>query len=142
MAKAKIELKCKKCGCEFVHTREFMKRSEANNYEEWAKENIKICSKCRKDEKDNNEVAKALEILKSYPALCELNGTEKQVAWANKIRAKIASELVQLSKRPEKIFAYINAIKDASWWIENREYFDCGWRTAINRLCEYYTTGK
>lgn len=142
MAKVRMKIKCEKCGCEFIHTREFAKRSEADNYEEWAAENIKICNKCHKHEKENKEVEEALEILKSYPELCELNGTEKQVAWANKIRAKVASELAQRSKKPKKTFADINTIKEASWWIDNREYFELNWRTALNRLREYYATGK
>lgn len=142
MAKVKVKIICKKCGCEFIHVRDFSSRAEADNYEEWAKENIKICNKCHKHEKENKEVEEALEILKSYPELCELNGTEKQIAWANKIRAKIVSKLAKRSKIPEKTIGNINTIKKADWWIDNRECFEQDWRTAVDRLRKYYTSGE
>ena len=61
-----------------------------------------------------------------------LIGTDKQVEWANAIRAKAYHSLeVSLAIAPDKakVQAYIDAVmrnRDASWWISHRAQFTGG----------------
>ena len=61
-----------------------------------------------------------------------LIGTDKQVEWANAIRAKAYHSLeVSLAIAPDKakVQSYIDAVmrnRDASWWISHRAQFTGG----------------
>lgn len=89
MAKAIATCTCKTCGATF--TRETIKRSrsEADSWEAWAVENIDTCPDCYRAQQQQKE--KALEAARSSQ-LPHLQGSEKQVAWANAIRNKMISE--------------------------------------------------
>lgn len=58
--------------------------------------------------------------------MVDLTGTEKQVAWASKIRAQAVEMAInaadELSTRTE-FWDMINSETEARWWIDNREEF-------------------
>lgn len=94
MARVKITLTCADCGSTFEHIHYCRNSREAASYEAWAAENITVCPDCLRKAKQEKELqqindeAAALE-------LPELTGTEKQVAWAKKIRHDLLAEAKQ-----------------------------------------------
>jgi hypothetical protein len=73
-----------------------------------------------------NEAAKAKNESGGYVALA---GSEKQIAWAESIRAKAAAELAESAYyvddedagiEPGHITTIINSVSEAKWWIDNR----------------------
>lgn len=88
MARVKINCKCELCGGTFEHIKFKNNRTEAEKYEEWAKENITVCPDCYR----RNEEEEAKKTASEKAELPELTGTEKQVAYAEKLRAKIVSK--------------------------------------------------
>lgn len=89
MAKARVTCTCKICGATF--TRETIKRNraEADNWDAWAAENIDTCPDCFRAEKKQKEAERVAARSQQLP---QLQGSEKQVAWANTIRDKMISE--------------------------------------------------
>lgn len=68
----------------------------------------------------------------SQAPLPALNGSEKQVAWATKIRAVLLAKLAEAAEQPgaerERIAntqAHLRAQTSCRWWIDNRDY---GWQ--------------
>jgi hypothetical protein len=144
MAKGSIKLTCKKCGKTFIQyntqgTKEFL---------EWAAANIDLCPDCYKAEKSSEReasresVAEMIPILEKFCPLPlpELQGSEKQIAWARKIRAEFINRLwnmnwdmaIEIANNPPpaaddeegcQLKAEINKffVKSAGWWIENRD---------------------
>lgn len=130
---------CEKCGCTFHPRKECYNSRQAADWEDWAAENIKVCGECKaKAEQDERarktesarEIAEAL----GYP---ELKGSEKQIAWALRIREEKADALEEIREKwlrkietnPEKrergelVLALIDKIMahdDAGWWIDRR----------------------
>lgn len=88
MARVKINCKCELCGEKFTHIKTKYNREQADSYEEWAKENITICPDCYKA----NAEAEAKKTASEKAELPVLTGTEKQIAYAEKLRAKIVSK--------------------------------------------------
>ncbi|MGI6169911.1 MAG: hypothetical protein ACOYI4_09505 [Christensenellales bacterium] len=93
MAKASVTLTCTKCGKEFVHEQKNCgNRRDANNYEEWAIQNIDLCPECygekKRAEHANKVEKKAAEL--RLPKIT--SGTEKQIAWAEKIRYEVLTD--------------------------------------------------
>lgn len=136
MAIAKLECMCCRCGNTFIIRREFRNRSEANNWIEWSKthNNYDLCSECYRKEQDKAIAEKADAL--NMP---ELTGTPKQIAWAEKIRAKaleiferyVAECSVDLDQAPEgeqeKFHDIVNKCMDcfrnitsAAQWIDLR----------------------
>lgn len=139
MAKAYAICTCKTCGETFEMTTSKSNRREAVAWEEWAASNIVECPECaakRIQAQRAAENAKAKEEAEAsgFP---ELQGTERQVAWANTIRAKfvaLADELMESAKAEkdqdkrainEAIAAMVKrrllAHVKASWYIDNRD---------------------
>ena len=52
----------------------------------------------------------------------QMNGTEKQIKWAEEIKATLVPDLLKKCK-PEMVAGITEIIdsKDASWWISRRE---------------------
>ena len=85
MARAKITLTCSDCGETFEHIHFCNNRRDADSYETWAKENVTQCPDCYR----KAQLAKKLEGLD----LPEITGvSEKQIAYARKLRDKAASD--------------------------------------------------
>ena len=101
------------------------KTSERERKIAWMEENC-ICPACYKAEQQ----AKAAETNAAYD-LPELVGTEKQVAWAETLRAEIFKEIADLEKKAgmpaveadgkfAEFFVWLKSQKEARFWIDNR----------------------
>lgn len=87
MAKSRIELTCAECGCTFEHIHFSRNRTEANEYESWAENNITACPECYKKIKDANEASRAAEIIAELKIPAVITGvSDKQIAYAHKKR--------------------------------------------------------
>lgn len=143
MANAEARCKCEKCGKTFYVTNVKNSRKAANEWEEWASVHYTICQQCRDTERKKMSEAIAKEQRES--GMPELRGSEKQIAWAVKIRKdflrgqdgfiklfdqKIARRNEQGLESP-KTMAKKEAVQDitqfaissrtsAAWWIDNR----------------------
>ena len=101
MARASVNLTCKKCGKEFTHIRHNVdNRSDADRYEDWARATIDSCPECykaaqaevraaEKEKRHAREFKTAQDWENSLKFLPELKGSEEQVAWATVIRHDI-----------------------------------------------------
>jgi len=99
-----------------------VERRFGGKYEEQlAKARRMLCPECYRAER-RAEAAKAVEGIE----LAALTGTEKQVAWAEDIRARFVLEL--RAKYPvnndgmAKLLAALNRRTAASWWIDRRNW--------------------
>lgn len=119
MAQANVYITCTECGKEFRHTKICYNRAAADSYEEWARENITTCPECYKAAKKAEEQATEEKALDGVE-LVELQGTEKQVAWANDIRRKICAECAAYDPKPA-FWEAVNSKTTAKWWIDNRD---------------------
>ncbi len=150
MAKGKITAQCKHCGEYFTIERTFYNRYEADNWEKCYENYYDCCSKCYKEQKRKKEEEAAAKITKECGYnLPELEGSAKQVAWANKIRAdfiknenwaiKIVKrwneetkkkKMVDIKKNLEvswkcrvaEMALKIETEESAAWWIDHRNY--------------------
>lgn len=138
MAKAIAKCTCSKCGKDFEVIKNFYSRKEAMSFEEWMESNPSpICPECRKAIED-------AAIDERSADMPELTGTEKQIAWARKIRLSVIEALDRLAKEElidaegnphaEGLRIYKLAIADliaehtdSAWWIENRNAVDVNW---------------
>lgn len=122
MAMANVEVKCDHCGEWYTVRKECHKRSEADSFEEYIKaQDTHTCPKCyaaQKREEGLNERGN-LEQKFEVP---EIDGTEKQIAYAKDIRYRYLKSVGDL-KKPKNI----NVVKEffksktsARWWIDNR----------------------
>lgn len=89
MAMAEVELVCSTCGKTFTHRKKRYNRADADQYEEWARAHIDTCPDCFRAQQQKE---KELEAAARSSQLPQLQGSEKQVAWANTIRDKMISE--------------------------------------------------
>lgn len=89
MAMAEVELVCSTCGKTFTHRQKRYNRADADQYEDWARAHIDTCPDCFRAQKQKE---KELEAAARSSQLPQLQGSEKQVAWANSIRNKMISE--------------------------------------------------
>lgn len=142
MAKAIAKCTCSKCGKEFEVVKNFYSRKEAMSFEEWMESNPSlICPDCRKAIED-------AAIDERSAGMPELTGSEKQIAWARKIRLSVIEALDRLAKEElidaegnphaEGLRIYKLAIADliaehtdSAWWIENRNAVDVNWFWAV-----------
>lgn len=78
--------------------------------------------------------------------LPELNGTEKQIAWANTIRQKaieaMDDELKQVTKNRDLGNEFkkwiIEAHTQAGWWIDNRIFFEPKYGNVFLNAVKYF----
>lgn len=140
---AKYDVKCEKCGCEFVTQLTGPIKSRTWKLENWSW----VCAPCKEAAKAAERQAAADKALAEAKEAClpELTGSEKQVNWAAQIRAKfVALEItdvvmtIERHLRPheaalnlmgleglKKLYADTKASlaqnTSASWWIEQRD---------------------
>lgn len=126
MAKIDLELQCEDCGKMFRHTKIVRNRADAESYKEWAQDNITICPQCyseamrrkRREELDQKTQEAHSDI--DGIELVDLTGTEKQIKWADDIRAR-AVALCLKSKPNQKFWDLVNTKTDSKWWIDHRD---------------------
>lgn len=129
---------CERCGNVFYTRKECYNSREAADWEEWAPDHITVCRECKakaEQQKRDEAAALAKEIAEAagYP---QLTGSEKQIAWAMRIREKKADALEDIRARAqrekcperkeiaaERIAAIdrIMAHSESRWWIDVRE---------------------
>ena len=116
MAKATAKCKCEKCGQTFYKDVYGFNRSKADSKAKWAAENFTLCPDCYRADKAEKEKAK-------YAWLPELEGSEKQVAWANDIRKNVLSYIETHCRdtRYSACYKYaISKITSAKLYIDTR----------------------
>lgn len=136
MAKATATCTCRKCGNTFYRYTTKASRREADSWVEWAERTITICPDCENAERE--ERASELSAQAAEAGMPELEGSAKQIAWAEDIREKFISETgraIEIYKKHESAKhkagvieatrAYIlKNMSSAHWWIEHRIYFE------------------
>lgn len=106
MAKATAVCTCAKCGKEFVCTNILQSRSAANDWENWASTHYTVCGDCyqaelaEKRQEENAEAARK----NAEMGLPSLTGSEKQIAWAEKLRSDFIAAASELEKEYEKLY--------------------------------------
>ena len=128
MAKAKISIICKTCGEKFTWSRECSNRDSANQTEEWALKNVEECPECIFKARVKYENEQAMEMSESLD-LPKLEGSEKQITWANTIRIKFIEYYNRVKSLPstktnkqicENFEDIIQKEITAKYWIDNR----------------------
>ena len=112
-----------KCSCGHdVEVNLYGKASEREAKIKWY-ETEAVCPECYKAKKASEVVEIA-----SANSLCKLVGSEKQVKWANEIRAKLFAEIDDIvSKSPAstanatKIKEWLKTKTEAKFYIDNRD---------------------
>lgn len=89
MAMAEVTLVCSTCGKTFTHRQKRYNRADADQYEDWARAHIDTCPDCFRAQQQQKEAERVAARSQQLP---QLQGSEKQVAWANSIRNKMISE--------------------------------------------------
>jgi hypothetical protein len=101
------------CGCKKV-VNLFGKNTERQRKLTWM--TTQKCWDCHKAEESREAAEKTSEM-----NLVSLEGSEKQVAWANKIRIDMIKALPPIKPEHKKMmFGYINEITNAAKWINMR----------------------
>lgn len=141
MAQAIAKCTCKECGAAFKVTAIRNSRKDADSWEEWAKDYYDLCSDC--EEKARAKKASELAEKAKAEGLPELRGTERQIVWAEQLRANRLKEAESLTNRyiacaenendPERKAKYNETISHitkafelmisheyAGWWIDER----------------------
>ena len=127
MAKAVALCTCEKCGCQFKRVAYKQNRRDANDWEAWAVENITLCGDCWKAERDAEVEKKAADLNNGLESITI--GTEKQIAWALKIRGSAVTKFAEMRKRirseyMDKFDLYVMntlGVPYARYWIDHRE---------------------
>lgn len=139
MTKAIVTIKCATCGKEFTVSRLCANSADANSWKQWAAEHYDTCRECYFEAQRQEEAKEAAE-----DSLPELEGSEKQIAWALSIRAKFAKEIKTFIANAEASLEALKASGEATpahsaqlakcrkvaakmlsetscrWWIDNR----------------------
>lgn len=84
---------CEICGKEFVKTKNCRNRSEADNFEQWAKDNCTECPDCYAERVKKERADNAAELVKEFGWQEEIQGvSDKQIAYAKNLRDKYITE--------------------------------------------------
>lgn len=130
---AKADYRCPECG-EWVRV-DGHNRADADRKAQWAEASGKLCYDCYSQEKaarieiERKDALEAAMAAKEAAGLPDLKGSEKQVAWAETIRAEQREKLLEALPKAltpqieayfkEDIDAYL-AETSAHTWIERR----------------------
>ena len=87
---------CKRCGKTFERESRWWNDQKAREWEEWAAKNITLCPECKYDDYVTGAAKLAREA--SAIGLPELEGSDKQVIWAEYIRAELLESAGQFLK--------------------------------------------
>ena len=146
MAKATVKIICKECGKEFEATATKYNRREADAWEAWAVEHITTCPECKKAAAQAKAKSRTAQIIGKITAaagveLVALTGSEKQIAWAEDLRAASIVDFVdtygltdeEIGDNAAMLAQTINSEPSAKWWIDNR---DVDAYDRLNKLAE------
>lgn len=91
MAKATAHCTCKTCGTEFTKEKVCGNRTDADNWERWAENNIDTCPDCYKKEMAAKNITNLEKILKENGIeLPVISGvSDKQIAYADSLRRRV-----------------------------------------------------
>ena len=140
MAIARIQITCTDCETEFWAKKECRNRAEANSWENWVRQNGRQCPDCyakavaaaREAERAAKSAENAEKAAGCPISLPELQGSEKQVKWANDIRNAALAQLEKYGIKWADFIAQAATDADikvdldklmqpaAKWWIDNR----------------------
>ena len=141
MAVARVICTCRRCGKTFERKAQRWNDQKAREWEEWAAKNITLCPECEYDDYVAGAVKLAREA--SATGLPGLQGSEKQVTWAEHIRAELledaekylrdnwdnTSEHDNLAVKAHneevlhalgQVLVQIRLEPNAAWWINHR----------------------
>lgn len=137
MAKATATCTCKTCGKSFEVSAVKQNRREADRWAEWAEKTYDECSECYKERlarerEEANKKAAEVSAERKWPVL---QGSEKQIAWANTIRLDYVSRLEEVlagcaeGGEEAKAFAtmrdfILETYTDARFWIDGRDNYN------------------
>lgn len=117
MAKYKVEYSCGHA----IEKQLFGKHDDRRRYIEWAAKSGQ-CGKC-KAKRENAQLAVSASAM-NLPAL---SGSEKQIAWAGKIRLQMietirrVTDIDNLDPRSRSMFDELKGKTEARWWIDRRD---------------------
>ena len=131
MAKATAICTCRKCGAKFEKYTTKATRREADSWVEWAERTFSLCPDCEREER-----AAQLQEKSAEAGLPELQGSVKQIVWAESLRSEYITNGENMMKVYEakgdtknaEIFERVRdyTLKtktDAGWWIDRRGLF-------------------
>lgn len=134
MAIARITCTCEICGGTFDHRHECYNRRQADEYEAWAADHITVCPECYRKRKMEERAAELASIREEIAGaeLPDLTGTEKQVAWAWKLRLeflenakKFMTSYVHGESYTEEFKAAVRKLleikTESRFWIDTRD---------------------
>lgn len=142
MAVARAICTCKRCGNTFLKKTTRYNRTAADEWEAWAEKHITTCPEC--EHKDYMAGAAKLAKDASAAGLPALQGSEKQIAWAEYVRADLVKSAeksmaefweqvnalddgeekdrcIKVLRVFEQILIQVRNEKRAAWWIDHRD---------------------
>lgn len=88
-----------------------------------------VCSECYKAQKATERAEAAAAAAKQNANMPKLEGSEKQIAWAEQIRAKVLTPAIMTATpkadAPAEVVEALESIKNetsASWWIDHKDF--------------------
>lgn len=131
MAIARAELTCPACGRTYLYETRKANTSEARSFIAWAQAHMtdRLCPDCYAKDRDADQAQAAGTV--SDLGWSDLTGSDKQVAWANQIRAQYIRTLDQHdTDHPDLVpqtltdglREILSRISDAKWWIDKRDF--------------------
>lgn len=152
MAKAIAICKCATCGQEFEVTAIKPSRRDADSWEKWAVDHYDECHSCyeaRKKAQQEEESRKAAADAKEA-GLPELKGSEKQIAWAEKIRMSFVTKIDEeieftIADEEQEEVDILTAFKawvlkkdEARFWIDYRDAINSSVVVLFDRLASQF----
>jgi len=128
MARATVTVTCPECGEEWRWSVNCYNRREAEEWEAKHEGEERLCKACWKAEREEERNAarrenraKAEELTaKAGKTLVRLTGSDKQVAWAEDIRARVLVEVMEANPSAKvDVLDILNLEPEARFWIDN-----------------------
>lgn len=125
------ELRSVVCRC--GHTEQVMmeRAPEGKRSLETARSGRRLCKNCYRESQLSDSIS--AQIMNEAAGLPELDGTPKQIAWAETIRTQVMARMRHMISNGEPVAPpnfpledleyceWIGGQVDAAWWIENRK---------------------
>lgn len=127
MAKARVAVTCPECGTEYTWSVTCYNRREADDWEARHEGEERLCTECWKKARAEERNAarrenwdKAQEATaKAGKTLAPLTGSDKQVEWAEDVRARTLVEVLKLNPTANPVlWDILNLETKARFWID------------------------